>query len=126
MLSSPADGNREKRRGRAGQHPYMETKCCRLQQTTSLKNGAHGAQSRQRIESDGLGLGSIEIHTMPMAARAQNGFWTPVGLRRGRSGGRGNGKSMTRFGGPGEIRTHDLFHAMEGRSHSSIAQCIMP
>jgi hypothetical protein len=51
-----------------------------------------------------------------MAARAQNWFWTPVGLRRLRSGGRGNGKCLKCFGGPGEIRTHDLFHAMEARS----------
>src|ERR1022692_4493711 len=29
---------------------------------------------------------------------------------------RGGGKSSKRFGGPGEIRTHDLFHAMEARS----------
>src|ERR1017187_4020547 len=29
---------------------------------------------------------------------------------------RGEGKSLKRFGGPGEIRTHDLFHAMEARS----------
>ena len=28
----------------------------------------------------------------------------------------GDGKSLKRFGGPGEIRTHDLFHAMEARS----------
>ena len=28
----------------------------------------------------------------------------------------GNGKCLKPFGGPGEIRTHDLFHAMEARS----------
>src|ERR1019366_2613822 len=28
----------------------------------------------------------------------------------------GDGKCLKYFGGPGEIRTHDLFHAMEARS----------
>ena len=46
-----------------------------------MKNGAHGAQSRQLIESGGLMVGSIEIHTVPKAAHASNGVWTPVGLR---------------------------------------------
>ena len=68
--------------GRAvGQHPYMESICCRLQRTTSAKNGAHAAQSCQLIESGGLGVGSIEIHPVPMAVHASNGVWTPVGLR---------------------------------------------
>jgi hypothetical protein len=37
-------------------------------------------------------------------------FWTPVGLRRLRSWLAGGCKSLKRFGGPSEIRTHDLFH----------------
>jgi hypothetical protein len=67
--------------GHTGHHPYMESVCCRLQRTTNLKNGAHGAQSCQLIESGGLGVGSIKIHTVPMAAHASNGVWTPVGHR---------------------------------------------
>jgi hypothetical protein len=67
--------------GRTGQRPYMESICCRLQQTTCLKSGAHTAQSCQLIEPGGLIVGSIEIHTVPMAAHASNGVWTPVGLR---------------------------------------------
>jgi hypothetical protein len=45
---------------------YKETKCCRLQQTTRVKNDAHAAQSRQLNESGGLVVGSIEIHSAPM------------------------------------------------------------
>ena len=58
----------------------MESICCRLQQTTSVEYGAHGAQSCQLTESGGLGVGNIEIHTVPMGAHASNGVWTPVGL----------------------------------------------
>ena len=47
-----------------------------------LKDDAHRAQSRQRIEPDGLVVGRFKFHTVPMAAHASNGFWTPVGLRR--------------------------------------------
>ena len=32
--------------GRGGQRPYTESNCCRLQQTTSVENGAHAAQAR--------------------------------------------------------------------------------
>jgi hypothetical protein len=39
--------------------------------------------------------------------------WTPVITC---VAGKGDGKCLKRFGGPGEIRTHDLFHAMEARS----------
>ena len=113
-------------RGHDGQHPYRETKCCRLQQTTSVKNGAHAAHFLDLIATEGLIVGRIEIHTVPMAAHASNEVWTPVGLH-GRHSAQGKVcKCLKRFGGPGEIRTHDLFHAMEGRSHFSIVQCIMP
>src|ERR1017187_8158823 len=40
-------------------------------------------------------------------------FRTSVGRKTGNSGG---GEGFETFGGPGEIRTHDLFHAMEARS----------
>ena len=39
-------------------------------------------------------------------------FWTPVGLQNRAGGGSGFCKSLRNFGGPGEIRTHDLFHAI--------------
>ena len=69
-------------RGHIGHHPYMESICCRLQQTTSVEYGAHGAQSCQLIEPGGLGVGSIEIHTVPMAAHASkwglDSSWTPA------------------------------------------------
>src|SRR5712692_6976481 len=54
------------------------------------------------------------------------GGWTPGGLRRLRSWLAGDGKCLKRFGGPGEIRTHDLFHAMEARSqlrHRPSSKC---
>ena len=61
----------------------METKCCRLQQTTSVKNGAHTAHALDRVEAASQVVGSIEIHTVPMAAHASNGrldsSWTPQG-----------------------------------------------
>jgi hypothetical protein len=56
MLSSPADNTRE--------------------------NGAHAAHAYDHVEDEGLMVGSIEIHTVPMAAHASNGVWTPLGLRR--------------------------------------------
>ena len=61
--------------GASGHRPYMETKCCRLRKTTTrVKNGAHGAHAADPVEDEGLIVGSIEIHTVPMAARAQMGF----------------------------------------------------
>jgi hypothetical protein len=90
MLSSPANNTHEKR--------------------------CPAAQSQQLIEPGGLVVGSIEIHTVPMTAYASSGVWTPVGLQRLRFWLAGDGKCLKRFGGPGEIRTHDLFHAMEARS----------
>jgi hypothetical protein len=96
-------------RGHDGQHPYRETKCFRrLQQTTSVKNRAHGAHAADHVEDEGLTMGSIEIHTVPMAAHASIGVWTPVGLRWLLFGWEGDGKCLKRFGGPGEIRTYTL------------------
>ena len=43
-------------------------------------------------------------------------FWTPTGLQGRGFGTQESCKCLKRFGGPGEIRTHDLFHAMEARS----------
>ena len=80
------------------------------------ENGAHIAHVSDRVEDEDSVVGSNDTHAAPMAAHASNGVWTPVGLRRLRLGGRGNGKCLKCFGGPGEIRTHDLFHAMEARS----------
>src|SRR5664279_1333769 len=71
--------NRPRRRRARWARPYIESVCCRLQQTTSLKNGAHGAQYCQLIEFGGRGVGSIEIHTVPKAAHASIGVWTPLG-----------------------------------------------
>ena len=77
-----------------------------------MKNGAHGAQSCQLIEAGDLVVGSIEIHTVPMAAHASNGVWTPVGLH-GRGIWRAEArKCLKSFGGPGRVRTVDLFHAI--------------
>ena len=45
--------------GRVGQRPYMEKKCCRLQQTTSVKNGAHTAHSSDCVEDEEQFVGSI-------------------------------------------------------------------
>ena len=53
-------------------------------------------------------------------------IWTPVGLRRVVLGGRGNAKSLKCFGGPGEIRTHDLFHAMEAVAMDLRARSLIP
>jgi hypothetical protein len=47
-------------------------------------------------------------HWRSMASILDSGYDVPGWL--------GGGKSMKCFGGPGEIRTHDLFHAMEARS----------
>src|ERR1019366_10018529 len=103
-------------RGRTGQRPYMESICCRLQQTTSVKDGAHTAHTLDRVEDEDPIVGSIEIHTVPMGAHASNGVWTPVGLRRTHLWLAGVAKCLKRFGGPEGIRTLDLFHAMEARS----------
>ena len=74
--------NRQKGGGRTGQHPYMESVCCRLQQTTRVKKGAHGAQSCQLIELNSLGVGSVEIHTVPIGCpcikMGLDSSWTPV------------------------------------------------
>ena len=105
--------------GHDGQRPYSETKCCRLQQTTSAKDGAHTAHSWDRVEDEDQFVGSIEIHTVPMAAHASNGVWTPVGLH-GRGVWRAEArKCLKGFGGPGRVRTVDLFHAMEARSQTA-------
>jgi hypothetical protein len=52
----------------------MESNCCRVQQTTRVKNDAHAAQSRQLIESGGLVVGSLKIRTVPKAAHAEMWF----------------------------------------------------
>ena len=104
--------------GHDGQRPYRETKCRRLQQTTSVKNGAHTAHVLHRVEDASPVVGSIETHTVPMAAHASNGVWTPVGLH-GRGGWRAEArKCLKGFGGPGRVRTVDLFHAMEAQATS--------
>jgi hypothetical protein len=90
----------------------MESICCRLQQTTSVKNGAHGAQSSQLIESGGLGVGSIRIHTVPMAAHATEGFGLQLDSGDYVCGWLGDGKCLIGCGGPGRVRTVDLFHAI--------------
>src|SRR6266849_3164328 len=81
-----------------------------------MKHGAHTAHASDRIEDEGLFVGSLRIHRVPKGAHAQNRVWTPVGLRRRRSWLEGDGKCLKRFGGPGRVRTDDLFHAMEARS----------
>lgn len=53
----------------------------RLQQTTSVKDGAHTAHVSDHVDGEGLVVGRIKIRTVPMAAHASTGFWTPVGLR---------------------------------------------
>ena len=102
--------------GCSGQRLYRKAFVVRLQQTTSVKHGAHTAHTSERIDDEGLFVAASESHGVPKNAHLQNRFWTPVGLRRRRSWLRGYGKCLKRFGGPGEIRTHDLFHAMEARS----------
>ena len=76
------------------------------------KHGAHTAHASDRIEDEDLFVGSLRIHRVPKRAHAQNRIWTPVGLRRRGPLLGGDGKCLKRFGGPGEIRTHDLFHAI--------------
>jgi hypothetical protein len=51
-----------------------------------------------------------------MAAHGQFGFGLQLDSGDYVFGWEGNGKCLKCFGGPGEIRTHDLFHAMEARS----------
>lgn len=64
---------------------------CRLQQTTSVKGGAHTAHALDRFEDEGSIAGSIENHRASMAARASNGGWPP----RARSlAGKGQTSSM--------------------------------
>ena len=79
-----------------------------------------GVYAQPVVRASGRGEKPQETEPFPdcCSRRPTTGvqIWTPVGLRRLHSGGRGNGKCMKRFGGPGEIRTHDLFHAMEARS----------
>jgi hypothetical protein len=94
----------------------MESVCCRLQQTTSTKNGAQTAHVSDHIEDEELTVGSTKFHTVPMAAHASMAFGLQLDSGDYVHGWMGNGKSMKCFGGPGEIRTHDLFHAMEARS----------
>jgi hypothetical protein len=68
-------------RGFDGHHPYMDINCCRLQQTTRMKNGAHSAHSPDHIEAERLVVGSVKIRTVPKGAQAQNesldSSWTP-------------------------------------------------
>ena len=62
-----------------------------------LSRCGNRAHTRQRIERMAESWAGTEIHTMPMAAHAQDVGVEPCWLG---------------FGGPGEIRTHDLFHAI--------------
>src|SRR6202162_875833 len=59
----------------------------------------------------------IERATLPRSGIDRVKCFVPcLCLAEGRIGCGGIGKCLKRFGGPGEIRTHDLFHAMEARS----------
>ena len=53
-----------------------------------------------------------EFTGLPKVPMRKTGFGLQVGLLRLRSWLEGVGKCLKRFGGPGEIRTHDLFHAI--------------
>jgi hypothetical protein len=48
----------------------MESDGCRLQQTTLMKNAAHAAHSFDPVDGEGLVVGSLKIHTVPMVAHA--------------------------------------------------------
>jgi hypothetical protein len=43
-----------------GTPPYKEVICCRVQQTTSMKNGAHGAHFLQGVENVDQKVGGQE------------------------------------------------------------------
>lgn len=65
-----------------GHHPYRENKCFRrLQQTTSVKNDAHGAQTRHLIESKGMVVGGVESTRCPWVPKGKtvglDSKWTP-------------------------------------------------
>jgi hypothetical protein len=56
---------------RDGQRPYRRNMCFRrLQQTTSVKHGAHAAHASDHVDGEGLVVGSIKILTVPKAAHA--------------------------------------------------------
>ena len=77
-----------------------------------MKDSAHTAHALDRVEGEGPVVGSIEIHTVPMAARASNGVWTPVGLHGPWVWRAKARKCLKGFGGPDRDRTDDLFHAI--------------
>ena len=45
------------------------------------ENGAHAAHSSDHVDDEGLVVGSMKIHAVPMAAHASNWVWTPIGLQ---------------------------------------------
>jgi hypothetical protein len=60
---------------------YIGSDCCRLQQTTGVKNGAHATQSSQLPEFNSLIVGSWPIphgaHGCPYIKAGVDSGWTP-------------------------------------------------
>ncbi len=75
-----------------------------------------GGLDRESQLDEDLTVGRSKFTRCPWLPAHQLGFGLQLDSTGEEPGGAEARKCFKGFGGPGEIRTHDLFHAMEARS----------